>query len=112
MEKIGSLIFRHIVGEGSEDKIKIVDDFVWLILTPEQAKIIYEELITVRLHVYILHSDGTESLLEEYNQVTDIDWHNPDLVFGLEVGRISLEVCKEGYKNWYSVKEIDMESEK
>jgi len=59
---------------------KIVDGFVWLLIT-EKAKEVY---VSGNFEVYALHDDGSESLIEEYDQL--IEYQNQGLDFGIEVG--------------------------
>lgn len=48
-------------------KLKVVDGFVWLIVTQEAREIFMNGLFTL----YILHDDSSESLIEGYTQLLE-----------------------------------------
>lgn len=58
-------------------KIKIIDDFVWLVVTPEDARRVYA---SKAFELYVLHGDGSESLLESAEAL------EAAILDGLEIG--------------------------
>lgn len=44
-------------------KIKIIDNFVWLVVTPKDARRVYASE-NLPFELYVLHVDGSESLLD------------------------------------------------
>jgi len=58
---------------------KIVDGFVWLLVT-NKAKEIYQ---SGNFALYVLHNDGSESLIESYAQINDAQECGLDI--GIEV---------------------------
>ena len=70
--------------------MKIVGNFVWKIVT-DCAK----EIHTAGLFpIYALHEDGSESLLENYQDVDDALANGLDI--GIEVGKLEAPSCLEG----------------
>ena len=63
-------------------KIKVVDNFVWLLVT-EIADEVYESNL---FDVYVLHHDGSESLVSRYADITDAVECGLDI--GIEVGHV------------------------
>lgn len=55
---------------------KVINNFVWLIVT-DKAKEIYSSGI---FELYVLHNDNSESLIEEYSQISEAQEN------GLEIG--------------------------
>ena len=50
-----------------ENQIKVVDGFVWLLIT-DKAKEVFESRL---FEVYTLHDDGSERLCESYADIND-----------------------------------------
>lgn len=82
------LDFYHTVDKDDTDTMKIVGDFVWRIVSVEDAKVLITE---TSMDVYVLYEDGSESLLDHEGYET-IDWDAPDLVLGIEVGHVQLSL--------------------
>lgn len=62
---------------------KVVEGFVWLLVT-EQSK----EIFTCGIFdLYVLHDDGSESLIEEHIQITEALENGLDI--GIEVGHLT-----------------------
>ena len=71
---VESMLDKLIVKQ-MEEQIKIIDGFVWLIIT-HKAKEVFGSCL---FSVYKLHHDGSESLCESYADINDA------LEFGLEL---------------------------
>lgn len=69
-------------------KIKIIDNFVWLVVTPEDARRVYASE-ALPFELYVLHGDGSESLIEsaEALEVAILD----GLEIGVEAGSLTPE---------------------
>jgi len=63
--------------------MKIIDNFVWLIVT-EKAKDIFHSGI---FELYILHDDGTESLITSYDEINKALENGLDIA--IEVGHLN-----------------------
>lgn len=68
-----------------KNQIKIVDGFVWQLIT-EKAKEVYGSGL---FDVYKLHNDGSESLCESYADINDALEVGLDLA--LEVGHLPVD---------------------
>lgn len=66
----------------NNEKIKIVDGFVFKKLTSEEAKMIFNSGV---FELYCLHSDGSESLIES---IIDLGEAIENEEVGIEVGHI------------------------
>jgi hypothetical protein len=63
-------------------KIKVVGTFVWLLVTDIADEVFESKLFDI----YVLHHDGSESLVESYADIRDaIDCR---LSIGIEVGHV------------------------
>jgi len=66
-----------------ESKIKIVDNFVWLVVTDKAEEIYFSDLF----ELYALYDDGSESLIESFEHLaTEIE---KGIEIGVEVGHIN-----------------------
>ena len=63
--------------------MKIVDNFVWLIVTDKAKEIFISGLFTL----YILHEDNSESLIEGFGQLVEAIEDGLDI--GIEVGHLN-----------------------
>jgi hypothetical protein len=63
-------------------KTKVVSDFVWLLVS-DKAKEIYS---SGTFDLYVLHNDGSESLVESYANINDALEVGLDI--GIEVGDV------------------------
>jgi hypothetical protein len=61
---------------------KVVDGFVWLIVS-HKAKEVWS---SGTFEMFILNDDGTESVVESYDDIEDA--HECGLPIGIEVGRL------------------------
>jgi len=64
-------------------KTKVIDGFVWLIVT-NKAKEIY---LNGLFELYILHDDESESLVEGFTQLSEALENGLDI--GIEVGKLT-----------------------
>lgn len=62
------------------NKCKIVEGFIWLLVT-EKAKEVYASGL---FELYVLNNDNSETLVEEHNQITQALENGLDI--GIEVG--------------------------
>jgi hypothetical protein len=60
-------------------KIKIIEDFVWLVVTPKDARRVLASE-SLPLDLYVLHGDGSESLIESAEAL------EAAILDGLEIG--------------------------
>jgi hypothetical protein len=65
------------------DNVKIIDGFVWLIVT-DSAKELWS---SGALTIYRLYDDGTESRIESYDDINDALENGEDI--GVEIGSLS-----------------------
>lgn len=72
-------------------KIKIVEDFVWLLIT-DKAKEVYQSGLFDG-SIYALYDDGSESLCENYKDLTEA--LEKGLEIGIEVGHITKPELKK-----------------
>lgn len=63
--------------------MKIVDNFVWLIVTDKAKEIFISGLFTL----YILYEDNSESLIEGFGQLVEAIEKGLDI--GIEVGHLN-----------------------
>jgi len=63
-----------------KNQIKIVDGFVWLLVT-DKAKQLFE---TGLFELYVLHEDGSESLVGSHNDINQAHFYNQNIA--IEVG--------------------------
>ena len=68
---------------------KVIDGFVWLIVTNKAKEIYQSELF----ELYILHEDDSESLAESYDDIT-LALEN-GLGIGIEVGHLTIRNHKD-----------------
>ncbi len=66
-----------------ESNIKIVNGFVWLVVTDKAEEIYFSDLF----ELYALYDDGSESLIESFEHLT-IELDN-GIEIGVEVGFIN-----------------------
>jgi hypothetical protein len=64
-------------------KTKLVNDFIWLIVTEKSKEIYLSELF----ELYILHDDNTETLIEDFMQLNLALEDGEDI--GIEIGYIA-----------------------
>ncbi|CAB4151996.1 hypothetical protein UFOVP595_40 [uncultured Caudovirales phage] len=62
---------------------KLVNDFIWLIVTEKSKEIYLNELF----ELYILHDDNTETLIEDFMQLNLALEDGEDI--GIEIGFMS-----------------------
>jgi hypothetical protein len=67
---------------------KIVNDFVWLVVTDKAKEIFSADLF----QLYTLHDDGSEALIETYEDLNKSLENGLDI--GIEVGHISTQDAK------------------
>jgi len=67
---------------------KIVNDFIWLIVTDKAKEIFNADLF----QLYTLHDDGTEALIETFEDLNKSLENGLDI--GIEVGRIETNDAK------------------
>jgi hypothetical protein len=67
---------------------KIVNDFIWLIVTDKAKEIFSSELF----ELYTLHDDGSEALIETFEDLNVALGNGLDI--GIEVGRIATQDAK------------------
>ena len=67
---------------------KIVNDFVWLVVTNKAKEIFSAELF----QLYTLHHDGSEALIETFEDLNEALGSGLDI--GIEVGRIATQDAK------------------
>lgn len=67
---------------------KIVNDFIWLIVTDKAKEIFSADLF----QLYTLHDDGSEALIETFEDLNEALENGFEI--GVEVGRISTEKAK------------------
>ena len=65
-----------------ESNIRVTDNFVWLLVTKKSKDVFLSGLFDV----YILYSDGSEALIECYDQLVDALNYGEDI--GIEVGQL------------------------
>ena len=65
-------------------RAKIVDGFVWLIVTDKAEKILQTGLFAL----YVLHDNGSESLVEGMFDINFAQMHG--LEIGIEVGHLNI----------------------
>jgi hypothetical protein len=70
-------------------KTKVIDGFVWLIVT-NKAKEIY---LNGLFELYILHDDESESLVEGFTQLNEALENGLDI--GIEVGYLTIRNHKD-----------------
>lgn len=66
--------------------MKIADNFIWKLVTQEQAEFIFASEL---FPLYALYDDGSESLIETYDEIKAI-FENGNSV-GIEVGHIKTD---------------------
>lgn len=71
-------------------KITSEDNFVWRLLTVEQAKAFFKADID---SLYALHSDDTESLIHDFEEIDEYD--SRGIEFGIEVGFTNYKEVEE-----------------
>jgi len=64
-------------------KTKLVNDFIWLIVTEKSKEIYLSEMF----ELYILHDDNTETLIEDFMQLNLALEDGEDI--GIEIGYIA-----------------------
>ena len=77
---------------------KIVNDFVWLIVTDKAKEIFNADLF----QLYTLHDDGSEALIETFEDLNEALGNGLDI--GIEVGRIATQDAKVAleFKGYYT----------
>lgn len=76
--------FKFRVDEADKTNIKIIDNYIWVLLDWRTAKFMYEE---TEHDVYMLYDDDdTEELLEQDTEA--FDWENTDCQFAIEGGHL------------------------
>ena len=65
-------------------RTKVVNGFVWLVVTIKQANAIHSLSI---VDLYVLHDDKSESLVDTYAQINDAEEYGLDIA--IEVGSLS-----------------------
>lgn len=77
---------------------KIVNDFIWLIVTDKAKEIFNADLF----QIYTLHDDGTEALIETFEDLNEALGNGLDI--GVEVGRIATQDAKVAleFKGYYT----------
>jgi len=65
-------------------KAKVVNGFVWLIVTHKAEKILHTSLFAL----YVLHDNGSESLVEGMFDINFAQMHG--LEIGIEVGHLNI----------------------
>lgn len=77
---------------------KIVNDFIWLIVTDKAKEIFNADLF----QIYTLHDDGTEALIETFEDLNEALGNGLDI--GIEVGRIATQDAKVAleFKGYYT----------
>ena len=65
-----------------ENQIKVVDGFVWLLITDKAKEVFNSEVFDV----YVLHDDGSESLCERESDIDNASDVGLDLA--IEVGHL------------------------
>lgn len=65
-------------------RAKVVDGFVWLIVTDKAEKILQTGLFAL----YVLHDNGSESLVEGMFDINFAQMHG--LEIGIEVGHLNI----------------------
>ena len=65
-----------------ENQIKVVDGFVWLLITDKAKEVFNSEVFDV----YVLHDDGSESLCERESDIDNARGVGLDLA--IEVGHL------------------------
>lgn len=70
-------------------KTKVVEGFVWLLVT-DKAKEVYQSGL---FELYILHEDDSESLVEQFFQLTEALEDGLDI--GIEVGHLTIRNYKD-----------------
>ena len=77
---------------------KIVNDFIWLIVTDKAKEIFSSELF----ELYTLHDDGSEALIETFEDLNVALGNGLDI--GIEVGRIATQDAKVAleFKGYYT----------
>jgi len=65
-------------------KAKVVDGFVWLIVT-EKAKEVFNSGL---FELFILHEDDSESLVEDFEQLNEAMANG--LIIAIEVGHLNI----------------------
>ena len=63
-------------------KIKVINDFVWLLVS-DKAKEVYS---SGTFDLYVLHNDGSESLVQSYADINNALESGLDI--GIEVGNV------------------------
>lgn len=83
---------------------KLVDNFVWLLVTNKAKEIFSSGLF----ELYALNEDGSESLIEDMNQIVEAQERGLDI--GIEVGSVDdITTKKERVKFSYKGKSYDIE---
>lgn len=77
---------------------KIVNDFIWLIVTDKAKEIFNADLF----QIYTLHDDGTEAMIETFEDLSKALENGLDI--GIEVGYIATQDAKVAleFKGYYS----------
>lgn len=77
---------------------KIVNDFIWLIVTDKAKEIFNADLF----QLYTLHDDGSEALIETFEDLNEALGNGLDI--GIEVGRIATQDAKVAleFKGYYT----------
>lgn len=77
---------------------KIVNDFIWLIVTDKAKEIFNADLF----QIYTLHDDGTEALIETFEDLNEALGNGLDI--GIAVGRIATQDAKVAleFKGYYT----------
>lgn len=77
---------------------KIVNDFIWLVVTDKAKEIFNADLF----QLYTLHDDGSEALIETFEDLNVALGNGLDI--GIEVGRIATQDAKVAleFKGYYA----------
>ena len=77
---------------------KIVNDFIWLVVTDKAKEIFNADLF----QLYTLHDDGSEALIETFEDLNVALGNGLDI--GIEVGRIATQDAKVAleFKGYYT----------
>lgn len=77
---------------------KIVNDFIWLVVTDKAKEIFNADLF----QIYTLHDDGTESLIETFEDFNEALENGLDI--GIAVGHIATQDAKVAleFKGYYT----------
>ena len=68
--------------------MKIVDGFVWKLITHDQAVDLFQDNT---FDVYVLYDDDSEAAVTSITELLDLLEHHPETQFGIEVGHLTKE---------------------